>query len=860
MGSSADDLQIKITAAVSDAELSKVSRKIKDLTSDIKTMGETLAKVSGMLGGMGKVTTASHISGTPASSINNATSKGLGAAGGIAGGLTQAVTNSAALFRSAGEGSKSAFKMMNDALKDHTDRADREIKRLVNSLGTLEKEYDKVKSRQIAVGGNPGPAQGTILGQIHDEYISTTQQLAKARAHKKAVQGQLYSLNNPFGELTDPGPGGGSGGGGGFFSSLVSRFGPKGMLGAGLGAFGAVGAGVGALAGAAYMGAGFRNDHLIANLGLAQDLPLMNLNRASKFTGYFGGIGSSIMNRDITNPFAQQMVARSGIATKLFSNDYRAFVKEKILRENPTGIIQAAQQGGGIWDVGKGYAGKGIDDIVNAVTGDGSHQLMGVPNKTVQEINKKYREEFTSSLSVEKMQQAESAVKQLNPMFLQRLNESYAGAIGNLSAARTGGFGGGTIKLRNANGNLVDVDQMTHFNAMMTRAGYDPSEGLSMIQRMQSAAGRGNMHKSTIGMLSATYGGLMNAPELFGAGDQYGAGDLFIKGIQGLTGRGGLDPIAASQLFSAGTGLMTGGSYDAGPGIGLMQGLAQAAYIGEGAGAHLRGARQTAAGLGGLGDLLGGRVDPLQQALNASAAINAMPNGDYLAHKGLMSLDQGTMMEIMKTGTVPQRLRDRGIEYADVERYVKGQGSTMFSRFSPTMGGNTAIGQEIARYKKSGGLGYLKGLSREDQQLSLNRLAEGLMDTNGWDLEKSRGVLNLEAAAFGLLPDVAGKGAHQSASLKSVSGVAAGVQGDVLDTDAGAKGFEAKVYKDEIKKLPQVMAGNEWARINAGKMGGTGEAEAAIDAVSKALQNFVKAISGLSRPGEALRASPRTGK
>lgn len=886
--SSPENLSLKISAAVDSASITPMARQLKELTKIIEDLGKAATKAFGAIsGGKGGNFTPTPGAGSTISQIG---SKIGAAGGGGAGGIGAAVSNAANLYKAAGESSKGAFKMMEASLSDMVGRSDRDIKRLVGSLQTLEQQYNKVKDRQMATGGKIDIGEGSALGGMHEEYLKTTAQLAAARKTNANAHQQLRELNSPV-DTTSTGAGGGNGGGG--VGGFLGRFGIGGGGAGGGGGFGGMGGiigGAGALVGGAAAlfsgveyGLALRNQNQMANLNYQMAAPMIGMNRQAELGQIYGGGAARIKGGDAAYGLAMVDFARSGTATKMFSKDYANFVKQKILKENPDGLLENLAIGdmGGALTAGKEYVGAGITGLVNSVTGGGS--IPGLSNERGQALRQKLAKEFQANLSSQQLQQGIEAVYASNPLLNERLNSVYGNALGTMATARAGGMSGKMIKKINpSTGEQYWVDQMEDFEAKQNARGFTGADTIGIRQQVMQAAGRGNMFSNTGLVQQMGAGGFGGAAGIVGAGMQFGNSGLLGQ-VQGMTGSGGIDAVAAGQVFGMGAGLMTRGDFSGGGanGSGLMATLGEAGFTGMGAGSDMRRARELNSGMGLQDRLNAGGLDKLNDALNWSAAAKAAPGAPLVTTNALITMSTAEKMDALKKGIVPDKYAERGVTLGMLQTYVGQTDRTLLSRTQRGFLGNTAVGIEYDKYQAAGGFGYLKGKSKSEQDAALSRIESAFQLTSGTGVTETEGMVRLRAATAGVFGSFKGKGAWSSASTSSIYGKGARAQGGIHGAQAEALGNDEKgnanavdqngnpIYIDPTGAerpatqgglisggmglvVPGAQAADKIRRKAQTGAGAGASAEEAVKNVSDALMQFVSALKGITGASEPL--------
>lgn len=442
-----------------------------------------------------------------------------------------------------------------------------------------------------------------------------------------------------------------------------------------------------------------------------------------------------------------------------------------------------------------------------------------------------------------------------NPMFADRLNSTYGGAMGDLAMYRTAGISG-NFRYDPKTGKAISHGG-TDFERAAFARGYEPGEVAGGRAALAVAAGRGFIGRD---LLDLRHGGLANADQLFAAGSQTGGytgrgQPGLLRGVQGSVGVGGVDVLAGSQIGGAFAAQTQGGNWYDGTGEAGLRGVAASIWTPGGpgeitSGQEMRAARQATAGLGAMAEQFGGGIDPLGGALSYRAAVQAAPGLGYYAHDALIQLGKtpGQLLDVIRSGRVPQPLAALGIGiehikrfYAEqqksqnlsrvVERSLSGSSKETFQRFRKA-GGNVARfmddtlqrgmgGGDVARMRDLSGKGRLsRGETRELQ--TLRRRAQATVAPEFGALARVEATANRKSydEMFGSLMDQAsveekdlhGAGAWSSASLKSLAGEGAKARAGL----AGNK--NADLTDDEntggtIRKVIAGMPGME--KLNA---------------------------------------------
>jgi hypothetical protein len=281
--------------------------------------------------------------------------------------------------------------------------------------------------------------------------------------------------------------------------------------------------------------------------------------------------------------------------------------------------------------------------------------------------------------------------------------------------------------------------------------------------------------------------------------------------------------------------MMTSGNFlGGGAGMGLSSVLLEAAAGGGGYGDML-GARQVQMGVGANDRFMSGGIDPLQKALNASAALSVAGNSPYSTKHALMGLDTASQLDIIRTGKVSKTLASMGVDARLVQKYTAEQDRMAFARVSDSMLTGTQRSQ-LAQYRKHGGLWKGADLETLSGVLSLG---------TGDSPEAALGRLRIQAAR-GRLGDLAGRGAGRSSSAKALSRIAMGEQGGVGADQARFEGENLGTLTGGVKGARGVAGGLDAAGNSAQRAAAGGDLGAAVSTIAADLQHFVSLLQGVA--------------
>jgi hypothetical protein len=865
---------LKITASTDGAAFAKALAAVRELTREIEKLAAASAKVN-LGGGGGMGVKISGVAGQPGNSTISQMGAKMGSgggSGGVAGNLAQAVVQSTALMKVAAAGQKDAFKGMSDGLKALVQNSNREISSLTNNLVKLEAAY-----RRIGSGGGGGGRR----------YIDV-QPLAIGPSGGGSGGGNVF--NGYSGPYIPPTGGGGGG------SYIANRMGGAGSGPPG-GGFtrGQIGVGVTAALALANFGISASYENKAATLQYGICLAGQTLNRQATYGQIYGGNAVRLAGGDIALSAAMNAAARDrdfkeATALKV-AQDRVAFTK----LTNPNDLLGATYKGGlpnplnllSGQPIGGGaqtFIKSGVGNIINngavsadrraafaarmrstpmrfgseaGIGGAGQATFGGGPGVsagglTTLDIAQKTAMDQLPEEMASRNQAALEAVLQRNPLLNSQMSQYYGGALGDLNLARMGRTGGGLI--RDPRTGLYTGDAVQNFKERAISAGWDPGQVAGMTQSIGHQVGWAARGVGSMSMLSKQMGGFGSALNVAAMGNQFGGngGGLVnaIAGRGGMVGRGGLDITAGSNIFGMGAGMMASGNF-AGSGLGLMQTLGAAGFTGTSGGDMLQ-ARAMGAGMGAMDAMMGGNIDPLSKGLNASAAMKAAPNAPYATHAALMSLDSGTMMTALKSGSVPPELMKQGVTLEILKKYVAAQNGTAFARYSETMGAGTEVGSAIERYKKSGGsLGYMKSWSLKRKQDELNTIGLG-MKLAGIAPTMEAGVsrARIQAATEGVLTAPKGRGAfavgagaQRRAALKA-QGRIEGMSGEGIANAENEGGLFTGAATNMPKSIVELEKQRVAAQAGASDTRGAGGVEGAINSIDAAFRTFVAALRG----------------
>lgn len=755
--------ELRYRFSVDDKSVEQVIRAISRIRVEAERMVSSLSQTgAGIVNGFNKV--GGPGSGFSAGAMSQGAGRGApgGGSGGFGSGMATALTRTLVdnknLIKSIASDSKDAARVMREALNDSIGKQKQKVDELKKSVTGLAAEYKRLKDVQSGMDFQTGYGDAAIQ-KTGDRLGSTSAELMKAKDALKKLQGMD-----------------GAAGKGGFMNWLTTYqagTGPVGKAVSGVaGAFGLSPSMLGALGpiGAVYGAARVYDGVSTAMQGVRQgnmanylQLQMDPFERRAIYGQTFGQLGMAAHGGDIARLYAMRAVANRAEFRKYFGTNGDVARQTLLARKN--GLVT-----GGDGDVDGDFRLSTMKSRVMSKAGAGLTGIaygddFGMGHDTQADIN---FNRGMANMDAEKAQAYTRMVEQTvasNPYLSSVFNGAYSGAVGRLGAMRAAGIGGTSNRFwRSATGNVVGLDVIDSQNQRMTRnpyidwasgmmkAGYTEGEGAQMRQAVAAAAGRGLMGAGGAGMLSMQYGGLSNVAQLFGAGSQFGNGNAFLGTVQHGIGRGGMDVTAGSQVAGLVAAAMTSGNFMGSDGRGLMEGMLSAGSTGN-TGGDMRMARMLQSGFGEYGRNLSGGTDGLQQGINMLAANSALGGRGWYAKKALMSVDPGVMLQMLRTGKVPQYLADQGVDIGGAREYNRYRNQFAFSRYIDAEGGGSATAHAVAGVKQAGSVGaYLhqlfgkSGGTAKQRERVLNQLGSARMATEGGSLEGNIGALYAEIA------------------------------------------------------------------------------------------------------------------
>ncbi len=869
--SAAGDKQIKFTFAVDQRSVEVARGAIRQLTSEIKTLVETMTRagqgMQGLGGGRGLFGGISNTAGGVNPS-REASMKG----GSV---LTSGITADARALSASAKAGADAMRQMTTSVKGGLTDQISKIQQLRKELSDLDRDFKKMGGG-INWGSNGGGMAAERMSNRQDarEAYNRMAEAEIAAARQVASQNVSGGFVGPGQRIVNKGGidtvvGGGQSlwermntplfgsGKGGMGERMLQSFGMNPNSMRGIGGVAAFVKGWDAMTGGMNNVASANNAQLLAD-------PMQRLNRAAAFGQTFGGTAMAIRGGSISSGWAmKRALENSGMMDVL---------RDTTLRTQQAHLGTGYDVGTfkGLYSQGKqGLFGFGryLIDHPGALnpfsSGDGGTTNDERGRKYDAGLSPEYKSKeaiaYTnamrdmSSQKAQELAQAQRAILAADPRFAATLDRTYGEAGMRVGLGRMGGYSGG-IDPR------TRLDRMDVLDARLAAQGYNLSEYMSARRNLGGTAGWGYRGALGTQAISMGYGGFSGAEGLFGMGAQFGGGagggHAMINAIQSsIGGGGGMDVTAGSNMFG---GLMQSAMGSGNFGFGMnpqvaMQALAAMGATGE-TGGDMRMARILQGGMGSWGNRLSGGIDPLQQALNVSAANVGMGGAEWGAKSAVMGLGPTEMLSILRggPGNMPSYLTDVGASYGDVSGYHRAQQNTMFARnWQGQFGEGTAAAGALSGIQGAGGdwVSYIKGRmgtkGHGSLESELSPLASVLKAGQGGSAETNMGDLMAQLAGDeSFAPFLKAGGAH--AAGRAARDIASqGAEGEMKMSDAKYIAGKLGDLINEIKASPARYTGYD----AAGKAGAAAASDLngfdkSLKTLTASIDNYTKAIDG----------------
>lgn len=833
--SGAQAKQIKVTIGADEASFRRAQRLVRDFTSDVQKLVTAVTGLNQALGGRG-----GGLGGSGGMSVGNSpTMPGAGGAAAVAqhaasramqgpgGLLTKQLLDNKQLFAAIAQGSTSTLKTMSNVLRDEVGKQQLHIKALKKEIEGLAAAYESAKSAKVGPLANP-QARASALQTLLDrqqELGQATEQRDRAYSRWEEIRprSRWEKLKNEGGQFIER-------------HAQAAGIGPT-MMSAGGWAV------AGFVIGKAVVGA------MRSGMGEAEQAPYDFIGRAQKQGGSYGQAAIGLKHGDMSLMHAYRLMR----SNDQFSKDFDALSKG----DGSTSGFSRGTSGGIAFDQ------EGHRKDAGILRGLWNNKLnpVGMINDT-----KRNLDNIPVDMTVDQLRYLQG-LKEASPLYFEARDQLYQNAGSDVGAMNAVGIGARKYKagltLDRVTGEFSSGAQVNSGLRTLRRATdtglFQQGDLISAFKGIEAVGGREAGHRGMFSTMYGAAGGLYNAGGIYGTAAMTGDAGLFWRHLQNSVGRGsgGMDVGAANRMGGTLSGAMMSGMAPT-SGLGLMG--AMTAY-----GRGSSGARDMMIqsfmpqGLGAMGAVTAGRVDPYQSGSNLLNAIHAAPGASIFAQEYLAQLDPRVMFDVLGSGKVPKELEARGITFDMVKSYADKTMQRTYDRnigMSPMQDSmdpmqqqahsvTNQFGGDFKAYFDAGRKG-LKGkeLAAFEERAFTQRGAYlqsvGLADTDMTGQTFAR--LEAGRGRFGSGPFVAGRGA----------GPAAAGSNEALDMAERSK-EQGQLERVRESQAAQIR-GDIQTRGSAGAAGKMGEvgneigasaqrAAVAFDSLARAAENAANALN-----------------
>lgn len=701
--SNAADKQIRFQFSVDQRSLETAKSAIRQLTSEVKTLVETMGRANSGIQGLGGGILGGF-SGK-AGGVNpqqQATMKG----GSI---LTQGIAADAKALAGVAKAGTDAIRQMTSGVKSSLTDQISNLERLKKTVQELEQAYARLKVRGI-MSGDPVSAQmsmagvGAQLQAARSEYSAAQANAAFVSARQQPTggfvgAGQRVVNRGGIDMVEDEGPEKG------IWSRIKGFMGQNvpgaGMLGKAMPFMRQLGIPGWAGATAAVIGAyeAGTNKYLRNDLFQAQEASSAlgdSLRRRAAISQAYGGLAMGA-RRDINQGLAVGGLSPTEIRSALGPEAFNALMKK------------ATQETGNTPRLGD------LKDML--MSGNVSYSIKGGLDS--QEARAKL-ERALGDINAEQAQALASAAQQkLQSMSVREttyMGEFQSNYLSRMQLMRTAGLGG-EHNTPLFSGNKA---QLLGFGTA-----YTAEEVAGARASLRSGAG-GRYQGMATSLLGWQYGGLGNAVNMIGAAGGYGDPGAFMRAVSRSTSMGGaaglVDIAAAGGIGDLYTGAMTGGDFNT-SGVAGMQGMMSTAAL---FGGGLRAGRGAGLGYQAMSSYAGGQTDRLQQAINVLASVRQ--GGTLYSQEALRNMSPAQRMDLMRQinagtmtdATLPAELKAQGVTVAMLGGYGRERDKYLFAEYM-TGQGTAGTNAAVAAWR-SQGVASLRGLKGDDLRQAITTL------------------------------------------------------------------------------------------------------------------------------------------
>jgi hypothetical protein len=675
-----ENKSLEIGVVVNEGQMSKFNTAIRDATREVSKLTAELNRAASAFKGF---LSGAQMQGGGTFRPGSGFARAPQAQGG---GVTQPALAIASAIKATAKESTDALRGMDQTVRTTSAKMAGSIDLFDRALSNVEKRLKNIKT--LGAGGAMMPGMGGSAGM---SVVPPGGRVVRQNGIDVVVPGPT-TLERMTNRLFQPlfggggsgsGAGGGQAGGGGLGAG-ANRL--ANLLGVPPWAMGAAGAAGGILGGYGAFTSGVVNrESNVSNEVLAAQTD--NLRRQAMMQQSVGNLSMQI-RRDPLTQFTMGRMTPGDLHAGLSQETFRAMLQQAYQKAGVTGRIG---------DVSR--------DVIDRLTALGT-QITGsdLPyNNTIQKAN---LDRAANDIRAQLMQREAEMVQQRTaalPVEERTYIPEFHGEVGT-QLSRIRGLGRGGVRRDPKTGRITADPGAGYDIGLFGLYGEDEISG--QAARIGGTAGMGARSQGLAAQtLGAQYGGLTNAVDLYNVGAQYRNPGLLNTAQGGV----GVDPTATSQLGNIVAQQMTQGNYSIG-GSSALQGMGAAFSTGT-TGGDMRMARMAGGGVASYDAMLSGGVDNLQKAINVLSANKAAAGMSVQAKHALEGIGSVQLMQIMRSGKLPQELVDYGITMPMINAYVATQNRYAYSRYITGTGNGGDVEAAVLGARKAGGAGnYIQGL------------------------------------------------------------------------------------------------------------------------------------------------------
>lgn len=833
-----ENKNLEIGVVVNEGQMSKFNRAIQDATREVNKLAEALNRASNTFKGF---LSGANVSGGGANSMVFRPGSGFTKSPMASAGVGQPAIAVANTIKSVTKESTESLRTLDQTVRTASSKMASSLDPLDRALANIEKRFKNIKS---VGGGVMLPGVGGGQGMSAAPYGVENR---GGIDYAKAPPTTLERLTN---RLFQPVFGGSSGqqaaaANNGF--GLKAAAAQLGIPGWAMGGAGVVGGAIGAYS-------AFTNGFVGRESAVAGEVLQAQTDSLRRRYAQQQSMGALSMQvrRDPLMQYTLSHMGTTDLHAGLSEQTFNAMVQQAFVKAGVTGKVTDVARNW--WDK---FSAVGVQAIGSDLPNDNSIQNQNL-DRAVNDVKSQILQ-----LESKNIQTAYGANSAEIATWLPEFHQQAAQRMSTMRAAHRGG----TRKMRmvpvkNPVTNQWDFQPLPDEGVSVAQtlgfgSPYYKEEVAGMMQRIGASAGMGSISEGLAkSMLGASYGGLTNATDIYNVGNQYGNAGLFRTFASGI----GVDTTAANQMSAIVMAAMQQGNYSIG-GSFAAEGIGAAFNTGT-PGGDMRMARIAGAGAQAYDAMLSGGTDNLQKAINVLSANQAAGGASIQAKHALQGIGSVQLMEIMRSGKVPQQLADYGITPAMVSSYVATQNRFAFSRYITGTGAGNDVEKAVLGARAAGGAGaYINQLlngqhfkSQRDRVSFIQRqaqlLGEGLHSTGeAMTNEAGQGRVLMELGQSAkLFPNASGGGAYDPAA-NSLE-----VQAKI--NDEAAELAKEQFYRDHGG--PVANTGGKGAQKQAGVLSGlAGDVGSTVARLKSALDDLVRDINAVAKGSPLGKAGPQ---